>query len=37
MGNAVPELKEKAKWVTSDVEENGLALAIERMLAERFN
>jgi hydroxymethylpyrimidine pyrophosphatase-like HAD family hydrolase len=36
MGNAVPALKEKAKWVTADVEENGLALAIENMLAERL-
>jgi Cof subfamily protein (haloacid dehalogenase superfamily) len=33
MGNAVPELKEKADWVTAVNDENGLALAIEKMLA----
>jgi Cof subfamily protein (haloacid dehalogenase superfamily) len=34
MGNAVPELKEKARWVTAVNDEDGLARAIEKMLAE---
>ncbi|GHV85076.1 putative hydrolase [Spirochaetia bacterium] len=33
MGNAVPELKEKAAWVTAANDDDGLALAIEKMLA----
>jgi Cof subfamily protein (haloacid dehalogenase superfamily) len=33
MGNAVPELKEKADWVTASNDEDGLALAIEKMFA----
>jgi Cof subfamily protein (haloacid dehalogenase superfamily) len=32
MGNAVPQLKEKADWVTATNDEDGLALAIEKML-----
>lgn len=32
MGNAVPQLKEKADWVTLTNDEDGLALAIEKML-----
>jgi hydroxymethylpyrimidine pyrophosphatase-like HAD family hydrolase len=32
MGNAVPQLKEKADWVTVTNDEDGLALAIEKML-----
>jgi Cof subfamily protein (haloacid dehalogenase superfamily) len=35
MGNAVPELKKKAAWVTASNEEDGLALAIRKMLTER--
>ena len=34
MGNAIAELKEKADWVTSTNDEDGLALAIEKMLTE---
>ena len=34
MGNAIPELKEKADWVTSDNDNDGFALAIEKMLGE---
>ncbi|MDR2470763.1 MAG: Cof-type HAD-IIB family hydrolase [Treponema sp.] len=34
MGNAIPELKEAARWVTASNDEDGLALAIEKMLAE---
>jgi Cof subfamily protein (haloacid dehalogenase superfamily) len=33
MGNAVPELKEKARWTTLTNDEDGLALAIERVLS----
>jgi Cof subfamily protein (haloacid dehalogenase superfamily) len=32
MGNAIPELKEKAAWVTSSNDDDGLALAIEKIL-----
>jgi Cof subfamily protein (haloacid dehalogenase superfamily) len=32
MGNAVPELKKKARWTTVTNDEDGLALAIERAL-----
>jgi hydroxymethylpyrimidine pyrophosphatase-like HAD family hydrolase len=32
MGNAVPELKEKARWTTATNDEDGLALAIEKVL-----
>lgn len=35
MGNAVPELKEKAAWVTAANDEDGLALAVRKMLFER--
>lgn len=34
MGNAIPELKEKAQWITATNDEDGFALAIEKMLAE---
>jgi Cof subfamily protein (haloacid dehalogenase superfamily) len=34
MGNAVPELKEKARWVTAANDEDGLARAIEKMFAD---
>ena len=34
MGNAIPELKEKADWITSANDDDGLALAIEKMLKE---
>ena len=34
MGNAIPELKEKADWVTAVNDEDGLALAIEKMFLE---
>ena len=33
MGNAIPALKEKAGWVTAANDDDGLALAIEKMLA----
>jgi Cof subfamily protein (haloacid dehalogenase superfamily) len=33
MGNAVPELKEAADWVTLTNDENGLAAAVEKALA----
>ena len=32
MGNAIPELKDKADWVTAGNDVDGLALAIEKML-----
>ncbi len=32
MGNAVPEIKQAADWVTTSVEEHGVALAIERFI-----
>ena len=35
MGNAVPEVKEKAAWITAGNDDDGLALAIEKMLAEK--
>ena len=35
MGNAIPELKEKADWITAVNDEDGLALAIEKMLTEK--
>jgi hydroxymethylpyrimidine pyrophosphatase-like HAD family hydrolase len=35
MGNAVPELKEKAAWITASNDEDGLALAVKKMLAEK--
>ncbi|MDR0497339.1 MAG: Cof-type HAD-IIB family hydrolase [Treponema sp.] len=34
MGNAIPELKEKALWITASNDEDGFALAVEKMLAE---
>jgi Cof subfamily protein (haloacid dehalogenase superfamily) len=34
MGNAIPELKEKADWITADNDEDGLALAIEKILKD---
>jgi Cof subfamily protein (haloacid dehalogenase superfamily) len=34
MGNAIPELKEKADWVTATNDDDGLALAIEKILSE---
>ena len=34
MENAIPELKEKADWVTACNDHDGLAIAIEKMLAE---
>jgi Cof subfamily protein (haloacid dehalogenase superfamily) len=34
MGNAIPELKEAADWVTAANDQDGLALAIEKMIAE---
>jgi len=34
MGNAIPELKKKADWVTAANDDDGLALAIEKMLNE---
>jgi Cof subfamily protein (haloacid dehalogenase superfamily) len=34
MGNAIPELKEKARWVTAANDDDGFALAIEKILAE---
>ena len=34
MGNAIPALKEKARWVTAVNDEDGFALAIEKMIAE---
>lgn len=34
MGNAIPELKEKADWVTASNDDDGLALAIEKILSE---
>jgi Cof subfamily protein (haloacid dehalogenase superfamily) len=37
MGNAIPELKEKADWVTSTNDDDGLALAIEKMLSGAEN
>jgi Cof subfamily protein (haloacid dehalogenase superfamily) len=33
MGNAIPELKEKAHWITATNDEDGLARAIEKILA----
>jgi Cof subfamily protein (haloacid dehalogenase superfamily) len=33
MGNAIPELKEKARWITATNDEDGLARAIEKVLA----
>ena len=33
MGNAIPLLKEKADWVTAINDEDGFALAIEKMLS----
>ena len=36
MGNAAPSLKEKARWVTAPVEENGLALAIEEFILNHW-
>ena len=35
MGNAIPELKEKASWVTAVNDEDGFAKAIEKMLEEK--
>jgi len=34
MGNAIPELKEKASWVTAANDEDGFAQAVEKMLEE---
>ena len=34
MGNAIPELIEKADWVTASNDNDGLALAIEKILVE---
>jgi len=34
MGNAIPELKEKANWVTASNDDDGLAMAIEKVLEE---
>jgi len=35
MGNAVPELKQAAKWISLTNDENGLSAAIEKMLQMR--
>jgi Cof subfamily protein (haloacid dehalogenase superfamily) len=34
MGNAIPELKEKARWITATNDEDGLALAIEKIMEQ---
>jgi hypothetical protein len=33
MGNAEPEVKSAADWITTDVEDHGVAVAIERMMS----
>jgi Cof subfamily protein (haloacid dehalogenase superfamily) len=35
MGNAIPELKKKADWITAANDDDGLALAIEKVLNEK--
>ena len=37
MGNAIPELKKKADWVTAGNDEDGFALAVEKMFDQYAN